>query len=320
MILEILPLGHIDLFDERFRISYFFRTDVLENSLEKSGLLHPVIVVERDGRLVLLAGWKRTIVLKDLGAGTIEAIILEQPDDRKAFRRAVSENSSLRSFSFLEKAMIVRRFLEMGEREDVLISSILPLLRLTPEKATLEILGRVAESEEDVRRFFQEKDVSFETAAILAGLTAAGRSLVVPLLVPLGRNKRGELLEDLVDIAAREGKKPEEILSTPPFLATAGDTRLSPLQRSERIRTELNREKNPRFWNWKDGLDKSLGKLGLPPKTGIRTSPAFEDEEMTLAFSFRTAGEFREKIEKIGRISNSPEFDELFREGKVPPE
>jgi hypothetical protein len=110
------------------------------------------------------------------------------------------------------------------------------------------------------------------------------------------------------------------MLESPEVIGIREDPHLSPLQKSEKAREVLNKMKNPRYWAWRESVEKSVRRLGLPPKTGIRMSPFFETDEMTLVLSFETAEEFRRGIEELDKRCRGKDFDALFRDPEDFPE
>ncbi len=309
-----IPFDRIDLGDERFRISYDFPRERLRASLERAGLVQPLHLVERTGRLVLLSGWKRILVLEEMGIREGPVAVVDEADDLPAFRRTFYENASFRDFSIVEIAMAVRRLLELGEEEDTVLSAVLPFFRLPPAKSTLETLRILSADDPETRRLLQESGVSPSAAVLLGGMSAAARRRVARILAPLGRNKQVELLENLVDLSARDGCSAEEVLDSERIRDLFDEDMPDRLRRSEMIRTRLDRIKNPRVWAWRNAFARSVRKLRLPTKASIRADPAYESEELTLTLSFRSAAEFRAAIRELETISRGKDIKDLFED------
>jgi hypothetical protein len=259
------------------------------------------------------------LVLRELGIADAAAFILGEPDDLAAFRRAFYENASFRNFTVVEKALVVERLLEHGEDEQTLLSSVLPFFRLSPTKATVEMLRTISEDDPETLELLQESDVPPSGAVILAAMPPGSRKRVARILVPLSRNKQSELLEDLADLSTRDGRTVEDILDAEDIRAVLADESLSSLQKSDKVRERLNRDKNPRVWAWKEAFARSIKRIVLPKKTQVRADPGFESEELTLTVSFGSAEEFMSAIGELEKISREKDIAALFKETGVRP-
>jgi hypothetical protein len=315
-----IPFERIDLSDERFRTSLRFPRERLRESLKRAGLVQPLLLVERAGRLVLLSGWRRALVLRELGAAEVEACVFPEQDDLAAFRRVFAENASIRDFSVAEKSLVVRRLLEHGEEEKTVILSVLPFFRLPPTKATLEALKTLSGDDPEILGLLQESDLPPAGAVLLAAMTPEARRRVAGILVPLSRNKQSELVEDLADLSVREGRPVEAILDGEEIQAVLADGSLPAIAKSERVRERLNVRKNPRVRAWRESFARSVRGLGLPEGASVRADPGFESETLVLTLSFRSAGEFRAAIKALEEISRRKDIEALFRETGVRPE
>ncbi len=320
MVEERLSFERIDFRDERFRTSYHFTIEPLGASLQKVGLLHPLIAVEREGRLVLLSGWKRALIFKDLGLEGAETLVLGERNDLTAFRRVFHENRTTRPFTFLDKAMTVLRFKELGEEDKDIKDEVLPLLHMPPTASSIALMIAVARFAIPLKKIIQSKDIHPLSAELLSKMTPRDRSLVTPLLEPVGLNKQRELLENLADLSVREGRPPNEIMSLPEIREVCGNDRLTPVQKSEMVRKALDRAKNPRFWTRRDSFDMTIRKLRLPEKIKIHPPAFFEKKDIALSLSFASLAEFQMILRELIRLSQEREFAELFAEDDVPGE
>ncbi len=320
MKVETLRFARIDFSDERFRISPDSPDERLRDSLRRVGPVQPLLLVERSGRLVLLSGWKRTSELRAIGSEEAPACVVPEPDDLAAFRRVFFENAAIRDFSIIEKALICRRLIELGEEEKTVVSSVLPFFRLPPSRATLEALRTLSAEDPETLLLLHRSDVPPAGAVILAAMSPEARKRVATLLFPLGRNKQSELLDHLADLSVREGRPIVDILESEEIRPFLVDTSLGALDRSEKLREWLGRMKNPRVRAWTDAFGRAVRRLGLPGQASLRADPGFESEELVLTLSFRSAEEFRAGIRELDRISREKDLDALFEVPEDGPE
>jgi hypothetical protein len=92
MKLERIDINSIDFSDERFRISSFSSLESMVLSIEKIGLINPLLVALRDGGLILVSGWKRAISCQKLSLSPIPVFRIEENDDLSVFKIAFFEN------------------------------------------------------------------------------------------------------------------------------------------------------------------------------------------------------------------------------------
>lgn len=124
----------------------------LAQSIAKEGLIEPIVVRPKDGRLELVAGSRRLAACKLLGWRKIPSRILEL-NDQESFETAVAENVARRSLSPIEEAKAFERYIETNGwgseaqlasrigKSKWYVSRRLRLLTLPPE-ATEELLRR----------------------------------------------------------------------------------------------------------------------------------------------------------------------------------
>ncbi|MFA9455020.1 MAG: ParB N-terminal domain-containing protein, partial [Candidatus Aminicenantaceae bacterium] len=70
--------GEIDLADQRFRVSFSDSFDELVGSIQDLGLLNPPVLARREGRLILVSGWKRVRACRALLLSPIPVFVEEE--------------------------------------------------------------------------------------------------------------------------------------------------------------------------------------------------------------------------------------------------
>ncbi len=84
--------------------------DLLE-SIKKNGLLHPVIVYQKDGGYELLTGQRRLLAHKKLGLKTIKAIIHSTPkDEYEAKKLSLIENAARKDMVYQDYVDTIEMF------------------------------------------------------------------------------------------------------------------------------------------------------------------------------------------------------------------
>jgi ParB family chromosome partitioning protein len=310
---ENLSPAEIYLKDERFRISYYFSTERMMNSLREIGLINPPLVTVRSGRFILVTGWKRVLACLKLSFPSIPVRISGEKDDLQNFLMAIHENLATRDFSLVEKSEIIRKLKTFGIKKSQIMRDYLPLLDIPAAFSFYEKYLALAELESDLKKVIHEKDIPFSVLQIFLELKPGTRKLVMPILLPLGQNKQKEILEDLQEISQRENIAAEEILKTVEILHIQSSDKLSPLQKADEIRVLLRKRRYPSFSTWKESFDLTLRKMRWPKEIALKHSPFFEDEDISVAFSFKNKKEFEESVSKLKQMASQKEFNKIFR-------
>ena len=102
------------------------RMEDLAQSIERHGVLTPILVREKNGKYEILAGRHRVQGCRMAGRTTVPAIVLNNVDEEKAFAIVVETNLMQRSFndmSHSEKAAVVAlhqsKMFSQGKRSDI---------------------------------------------------------------------------------------------------------------------------------------------------------------------------------------------------------
>jgi ParB family chromosome partitioning protein len=129
------------------------RIEELAKSL-KRGMLHPIIAVEKNGTLVVVAGYRRLKALERLGVEETYVAVIKG-DDKEAFMKAIVENLLRRDLNPIEQAEAFRRAVKvlgmtfgaiarhLGKHRSY-VSRRLALLRLHPDVQDWVAHGRLS--------------------------------------------------------------------------------------------------------------------------------------------------------------------------------
>jgi ParB family chromosome partitioning protein len=281
-------------------------------SIEKIGLINPLLVALRDGGLILVSGWKRAISCQKLSLSPIPVFRIEENDDLSVFKIAFFENLATRSFSILEKAEIVHKLKEFGEKEKDIIKSFLPLLDIPSTWFYFKTYLAFSRFEAKLKEAVHEKKMPFLTLKFLAEFSQEERKLVLPLIMPLGQNKQKEILADLFELSRKESVTVDEILRSREIRKACEAENLSPLQQSDQVRVILKRKRNPSLFNQKELVNSAMKRMSWPRDIEIHPSPFFEDEDFLLSFSFKNKQDYIQRVTKLKELAAKREFSELF--------
>lgn len=313
MKIKQVPLDGLYFQDERFRISPFFSLDKLILSLKKIGLIQPPLVTWRDNLLILVTGWKRVLACLEMSLSPIPVICLEEKSDLKLFQKAFYENLTVREYSLLEKAEILNKLVHFGEGEKSILEHYLPLLGIPQTTYHLDLYLAFSEFSPEVKKAAYEKAMPFAALELLVAFSPRDRHRLLPLLLPLGQNKQKELLEDCREISIRDELPVSRILREPDIQKFLDSKKLSPLQKSNKIRHILRKKRYPYLSSRQDHFDSALRKADWPKDVSLHPSPFFEEDRFTLQFSFRNKEELESHLSNLHAISTKKEFSGVFK-------
>jgi hypothetical protein len=247
-----------------------------------------------------------------LGISSAPVLILDEPDDLKAFLFALYENLAGREFPLLEKAEIVARLLTFGMAKSRIMKNFLPLLQVPPTAFYLESLLSISRLGSKPKKAIAGKNLPFQIARMLVEFQAEDLERIIPLLLPLGQNKQKEVLEDLLEISKRKNVSPRDILETPAIQAVLQSSKWPPVQKSERVRLALRRERFPHLTAWEESFQSALRELGWPKGISLEPAPYFETDDLEASFRFSDEREFRVHLQKLLEVSSGQEFQKIF--------
>lgn len=310
---EQFALKKISLEDERFRTSYHFSLEKLKLSIKEIGLLHPPLVTRRDNRFILVSGWKRVLACHELSLSPIPVYVIEEKDELQTFLIAFYENLAAREFGLLEKAEALSRLKRFGEDEVKIIRHYLPLLDIPQTLSHLDSYLAFSGFEPEVKRAAHEKSMTFPALKLLAEFEAEEQRILLPFLLPLGQNKRKEILEDLIEISRRNDISVKNLILSEKIQAIQDTDALTPLQKADKIRLLLRKQRYPAFSSWKDSFDSLLKRMRWPEEVSVGPSPFFEDENFTVTFTFEDQEQFKSNLDKLEELSSKDEFVQIFK-------
>jgi len=309
---KVISLKDIFLKDERFRISFFFSLDKLKRSLKSIGMTHPLIIVRRNKKNVLVTGWKRILAAKDLSLDAIPVFICDEEDDLRAFEFAVHEKAMDPSLTLLEKAEVISKLVIFGENKKRIIQEICPLMQLPATPGHLDKYRKMSELEIETRRFLHENNVSLPVTEQLLSFPSQERKRLLPLLSAMGQNKQKVILEDLYDLLLREDLKMDDLFNQERFQKVLTEKRLSRLQKADKVRDLIREMRYPALTEMNKTLDRCLKKMHWPKETPLSASPFFEDDRFMIQVPFRNKNEAETLLFKLEKLVATREFSEMM--------
>ena len=105
--IQSIPLQQIDLSDETFSVNFMPDLQNLQSSVQTVGLIQPLLLRKKKDGYQIVSGFRRIIILKELGIFEIPAMIFEEKGRNalELFILSLRENLTTRGFNTVEKAI-----------------------------------------------------------------------------------------------------------------------------------------------------------------------------------------------------------------------
>lgn len=306
---EIYPV------DERFRVSYFPDLTPIMASIKKIGLVHPLILTVRDGKKVIVCGWKRYFACEKLSLADVPALILSEQDDLEVFNLAVFENASFRKFDAIEKAEVIAKWNGLKVKKGRIIRELMPFLGIPPTQEYFDLFYSISDLNSDIKREMAHHQVDLKVLAVYLKLDPPSRKHILPFLLTLSRNKQKELLVNLLEITLREDITSDKLLSSDDIQDIIQPEQLSVRQRAEKLSVHLKKRRYPVLSGKMERFAVLSKKTGLQSRDiDIRAADYFEDEKgVTFSFIACDKEGYSKKIKALSELSRKNELSELFK-------
>jgi ParB family chromosome partitioning protein len=316
--IQNIPLEQIDLLDETFSINFMPDPQGLRSSIEKVGLIQPVLLRRKLNGYQIISGFRRISVMKELGKSEIEARLFEEKetDELRLFSLSLHENLTTRGFNAVEKAIAVDKLTGRFQIDPgVVIRDFLPLLALEPNEKILKTYLSLARMEDDVKRYVFREEVSRSNIRRLSALSLDDRRAFLSFAIPLklGENRLRETLTFLEEISRRNRCTTNEICRKPEIQAILSQEELTPSQKADRVKKVLMNLRYPKLHRLEEEFEKKRRDLNLPSNVLLHHRPFFEGKGLRVEFQFDTMEEYRSLLGFLSSLLGKKEFEEMIQ-------
>jgi ParB-like chromosome segregation protein Spo0J len=316
-----VALMHISQGPGPYCMSFAFDLKPLIRSIEKFGLINsPIVTKGREGRVEVVAGYRRILALKalqweeipckdlsHLGLSPMEFLLLNLHD-----------NLATRPFNVVEKGMVLRRLDQYVPREEI-IREFMPLLDLPSHGPTLEMFLGIEKLEQPIKESLVNTIISFQTAKAFVDMHPESRITLFNWIarLRLNANQQRQFISYTGEISIREEKKVSELFEEEEILKILNNSKLNNPQKSKVLINLLRSRRFPLLTR-SEGLfkDKTKG-LGLPDGVSIYYPPFFEDPYYRLEIFFKGGKDLREKIDTLRKVDGLESLGDPWKEDEA---
>ena len=318
MILQYLPLNQINVADDSYRITFAPQLEDLTRSIKTVGLVQPIIVRHTsEGTYQIVSGYKRVLVLKELGRQSVPALVSEPSDmsPTQAFLMNLHDNAITRQLNVVERAAALaklQQFYSMNEED--LVKQFLPLMGDDPSYKILHQLLTLDQLTEPMKHHVVMSDLALSSAARIAEFSASTQQALLGVLshIKPSTNKLNELLTLIREIAARDGLTVEDILQRYQLLQIVADSSTPPAAKALALKKTLQGVKFPQLGEKQKRLTELIQNLELPDAARLVSDPYFEKQTFKLEYQFDQPEELTELVSKIQDAFENQRWHQVF--------
>lgn len=313
MELRQISLREINLEDTRFKFTLDKPDEKLSFSIQRAGLVEPVIVKSEREAFILVTGWRRVEASREAGLKEIPALVMpSELTDLTLFSLAFFESYPQKKFSLAEKALIIKKFIEFGLSPEELIEEFLSRLELPPERQTIDLLTQLASLDWALPSIHRGR-WKLSTARLFLSFFPEERRAIISVGETLNHNQQAELIELLFTLKKRQKVGLETILAEEeikPLVQEAARERqprarlelLSALRkRTFPLVTEINRE-----------MQTALRQINLSGNSRLDYDHSLEKSSLFISFEARTTEEIELLAEQLKQNVKEGKLDVLF--------
>ena len=317
--IQTITFDQIDLSDETISVNFMPDLQNLRSSIQMVGLIQPVLLRRKKDSCQIVCGFRRILVLKELRADRIPAMVFEERErnDLELFILSLQENLTTRGFNAIEKAIALDKLIHSFKVEpSEVIKSYLPLFSLEPNEKILNTYLSLATMEEEIKAYVLKEEVSRYNLRLFARMNSQDRIALPPFLsrLKLSENRLREILTLLSEISRRERISIQEVIHRADLQEIILEEGATPSQKTERIKRELLKLRHPRMKQREEEFEKRRKALQLPPPLILRHAPSFEGKELRIEFQFETLEGYRAIVDSLSGLGDREEFKEMIRE------
>jgi len=273
---------------ERFRYTRTPAPEGLRASIAAAGVISPVVAVREGDSVVLVTGFRRVLLARELGLPEIPVRILDSPAEaREAFRLGLWENIGHRRFHPVEIAAILARLEStLGACEAAIESEWMRPLGI-PTPGMLRLYRRIEELDAGVREALASEAIDVRHAEVLLEMAPENRRDFFDAVIRRGRSTVSDArkaLRLLRDIALRERCDVGAMLAAMRDSEGEGRPWLDAWISLLRIRAA------PAVAAAEARFLAEVRRLGLPGGVRVDPPPTFEGDEIRFGFVARDAG------------------------------
>ena len=316
-----VELDDIDLSSEnhdRFLFRYGRDSDLVMKSIREVGLINPVILKSSSGTdeaYSVICGYQRILACKTLGQLSCDAKVIDGLDDEEILLLVLHDNLSSKGFNVIEKGIVLKKFLNIGYSYDRLMSEIVPLLELSPNKNIIDKYISVLGLDSEIKQSVARSELDLERASLLVSLDDTDRDIVYRFLFResiTNTNEAKETIRNLLDLKLIKRLEIDELISSSEIDQILSDRKSNKRQKGEKLYRLIKTMRYPSISMKENEFDKSCSELRLDNDVRINHSKYFEGDEIRITLKASNEEKLGNNLERLLLNIRNGTFKKLF--------
>ncbi|RJR41406.1 MAG: hypothetical protein C4576_17905 [Desulfobacteraceae bacterium] len=313
----LISVDELDSEPGPYTMSFGFDLNPMTESIGRVGVLNPPFIARENGKVRIVAGYRRIAALKALGVKETECLDLSGSGLSASDRLLLNlfDNLSTRVLNGVEKGMALERLSDHFAEQDVL-EHYMPLLGLPAHAPVLATYLRIGELDARMRASFAAGNLSMQSVRSLAEMDSEARDAFSWWFDKLqfNFNQQIQFIDLVNDIASISGESPDCVLSSPGLRAILEDRAANGPQKVKSVIDALRAMRLPRVAEAEKSFRRRVRDLRLPKGTTIHHSPFFESPEYRLEIRFRDGRALRSRINELSSIEDLERIQDPWKE------
>jgi hypothetical protein len=313
----------IDRFDDNpgpYCMSFGFEIGYLSESIEKIGLINkPLIYKGREGRLEIVAGYRRILALKalewreipctdisDSGISSLDMLLLNLYD-----------NYSVRKFNNIEKAMILNRLSFHLPRETI-IKNYSRIVGISNIKE-IDMLMKTEDLAPEIKTLIADDTLSLKLIESISGMDHSFLTLMVKWIsdLKLNYNQQIQFAEYITEISSIEKISVSALLGEDQYMTLLRNDHMNTPQNAKKFMTILRTRRFPVLTEMEERFKSRIEKLNLPREARIKHHPFFEAEGYILEMDFKEGGDLITALRKLSDMDGLEEIGDPWEKERI---
>lgn len=314
-------LNDIDLSSEnydRYLLNYERDSNAITDSIKKVSLINPVILKksrDADQAYIIVCGYQRIMACLKLGHESIVANIIDGLSDEETLLLALHDNLSSRGFNEIEKAIVIKKFMDIGYSYDRVISEIAPFLVVAPNMKIIEKYLSILRLDSEIMKSVVKGELELEKAFLLAAVDDVDKEVVFRILFRESNtniNETKETIRNLLDLKLIKKQGMDELLSSKEITNILLDSKYNKRQKGERICKLLRYMRYPVISEKEEEFGSLCRELGIDNDVRVNHSKYFEGDEIRITIKASNENRLKANLEKLVISMKNGSFKKIF--------
>ena len=307
--LENINLSEIESENLKYIITYGYDLTDLTQSIKNVGIVNPPIVIKEKEKYHIVCGFKRLLVLKELGYTEVKAVILPSITDNKTcVKIMLNDNFVVRSFNFIEKVHLVK-LLDINCFEKRIIDEFINELGL--RKFGKDKIEKIHCASPQIKLAVASGIITPKIAMELIYFNKNDQDSFLSIFNSLefGKNKQEIFFEHVMDVSIRDNVSISEILNSQVINNILSNETITSPQKISEIRSYVENMRFPKITAFKNKYRELQNSLKIDKGISIVPYSLEEDNLHKVSFEFNSTESMGEKINSLLKIVESEPFN-----------